>query len=264
MISFMGANFVAQQLGWNMTEGWGQGDTAANDYYAPIETFGERFEGFLAQVKALGFEAVDIWTAQLNWKWATQAHLDTAVAALARAGLPVVSYAGGYGDTEDDLRAACRVAKAIGAPVMGGNCAFLAKDRAAAIAVLKETGIKLGLENHPEKSAAEILEKVGDGANGLIGVAVDTGWWATRGADAAEAIRALDKHVMHMHLKDIRAAGAHETCALGDGIVDIPACLQAMHDIGYRGPISIEHEPETYDPSAETKESLQRLRNWMA
>ena len=32
-ISFMGANLVAQQLDWSMTEGWNQGDTAANDWY---------------------------------------------------------------------------------------------------------------------------------------------------------------------------------------------------------------------------------------
>jgi L-ribulose-5-phosphate 3-epimerase len=56
----------------------------------------------------------------------------------------------------------------------------------------------------------------------------------------------------------------HETCLLGEGIADIPGCLKALQDIGYTGPISIEHEPEDFNPLKECRISLQRLQKWMA
>jgi hypothetical protein len=37
-VSFMGANFVARQVGYNMTDGWGQGDAATNEYFRPLAT----------------------------------------------------------------------------------------------------------------------------------------------------------------------------------------------------------------------------------
>jgi sugar phosphate isomerase/epimerase len=67
-----------------------------------------------------------------------------------------------------------------------------------------------------------------------------------------------------VHLKDIRAAGAHDTCALGDGIVDIADCLAALQEIGYRGVISIEHEPEHYDPYPEVVLSRARVLELLA
>jgi len=40
-------------------------------------------------------------------------------------------------------------------------------------------------------TAAEMLAKIGDGEDGAVGTAVDTGWWGTHGYDAAQAIREL-------------------------------------------------------------------------
>lgn len=263
-ISFMGANLVAQQLDWSMTEGWFQGDTAANDHYRPIETFEQRFGDFVDLAVGAGFSDIDVWTGQLNWEWATPEHFAAARRVLDARGVTVTSYAGAFGATPDEVRAAAGVAVALGAPILSGNCELLATDRAALVAILVETGRVFAIENHPESSADEVLAKIGDGAGGLIGTAVDTGWWATQGADAADAIRRVSGHVMHVHLKDILAAGAHDTCALGDGIVDIPGCLDSMRDIGFTGPISIEHEPEHFDPVPDVVLSKVRLKEWLA
>ena len=48
-ISFMSANYVARQIGYNMTGGWGQGDKATNDWFRPVETYEERLGEMLEQ-----------------------------------------------------------------------------------------------------------------------------------------------------------------------------------------------------------------------
>lgn len=248
-----------------MTEGWGQGDSAANDYYKPLETFAERFGAFLQLVRDADFSAVDVWTGQLNWKWAQQEHLQQARKLLAEKGLTVASYAGSFGNSVEEFRSACAVAEALGTNVLGGNTSLLANDRAGLVAALEASGCKLAIENHPgDKRPQDILDKIGTDGRGLIGSAVDTGWFGTEGFNAANAIRALGKHVFYVHLKDVRAAGAHETCVLGDGIVPVFDCLTALHEVGYAGTISIEHEPEHEDPVPAVVASAERVQKWLA
>lgn len=93
-ISFMSANFVARQLDCHMTGGWMQGDNATNDYFRPIETFGERFGALLADVSAMGFRAIDLWIAHLNPGWATDEHISMARELPAEHKLAVASLAG--------------------------------------------------------------------------------------------------------------------------------------------------------------------------
>ena len=263
-ISFMGANYVARFVNYQMTDGWGEGNNATEAYYRPIETFGERFSELLRGIHALGFSTLDVWTAQLNWAWASEEHVRTAAQLLAQEQMQVASLAGFFGSTRADLEAACRVAVMLGTTVLGGSTSLLATDRPSTIAILKEHGIRLGIENHPEKSAAEMLQRIGDGGDGTLGTAVDTGWYATHGYDAVQALRELAPFVLHVHLKDILAPGAHETCRYGQGCVDIPGCVAALQASGYRGFYSIEHEPEWFDPSADCQAMLPMLRAWLA
>ena len=82
-IAFTTANYVARETGYAM-HGWGHGDRTTNEAFAPIETYAERFDALLADVRALGFATVDVWGAHLNPEWATDAHVDAAREALAR------------------------------------------------------------------------------------------------------------------------------------------------------------------------------------
>jgi hypothetical protein len=70
-LSFMTANYVARETGYRVTEGWMQGDDAVNAYFAPVETYAARFAALLAEIQGLGFTAIDLWLAHLNWRWAT-------------------------------------------------------------------------------------------------------------------------------------------------------------------------------------------------
>jgi sugar phosphate isomerase/epimerase len=263
-ISFMGANLVAQQLDWNMTDGgWAAAERATNQYYAPLDTFAARFDDFLADVVRMGFAWVDVWTPQLNGAWATDEHLATARDVIDRRGVRVASYAGGFGATEEEFTQACRVASSLGTRILGGSAALLATDRATVVDALESSDLVLAIENHPERNPAELIAQIGDGAGGRIGAAVDTGWWATQGFDAARAIEELAGSVLYIHLKDVRAVGGHDTCRYGEGVVPLRECVAAAHDAGYGGVISVEHEPETGDPRDDCVASRQLLEEWL-
>ena len=263
-ISFMGANLVAQQLDWSMTEGWGQGDAAANAHYAPIETFRERFNSLIEYVVANGFSLVDVWTAQLNWEWATEEHLRIAREVLDGHGVRVASYAGEYGSSPDQFQRACEVAGALGTRILGGNAPLLAADRDFVVKTLIAHDLCLAIENHAEKTSDEMLARIGDGANGRIGTALDTGWYGSQGYDAARAVHELRDHLFYLHLKDVRGVGAHDTCRFGEGIVRIRECVEAARELGYSGPISVEHEPERFDPTDDCVASREMLEEWLS
>ena len=74
-LSFMGANFVARELGYGAADEWGPFDVATNAAFEPLETFGARLDEILAIVASAGFEAMDMWLAHLNWRWATPEHV---------------------------------------------------------------------------------------------------------------------------------------------------------------------------------------------
>jgi predicted dehydrogenase/sugar phosphate isomerase/epimerase len=273
LLSFVTANFVARQLGYRMEKGWQQGDAATQGWFSPLPTFSERFEAMLVEVKALGFTAIDLWGAHLHWQWATLQHVETARALLATHGLTVRSYAAWVPGDASDLHGACRFCAALDIPLIAGQIRLFSERRAAAVAILREHGVAYAIENHPEKSAAEMWERLGEGDEDLVGVALDTGWCATQGWDALAAATELAPRIKAVHLKDVRPMRAektgfefidmgHETCRLGDGVVPIKAILSVLRARGFRGPLGIEHEPEHFDPSTEVKESRERVASW--
>jgi sugar phosphate isomerase/epimerase len=250
VVSFMGANYVAREVGWDGGEDWGRCDAVANAAFAPLETYGERLEEVLRQVREAGFDHVDLWTAHLNWRWASAEHVQVAVSALERHGLRVASMAGSVGSTREELAAACRVAAAVGTDVLGGMGDVLPADRAGTVEVLRAHGMRLGLENHPERTPQEVLAAIGGDAD-VLGTTLDTGWYATHGYDPVAAVHVLGGRILHVHLKDVERPGEHVTCPWGAGCVDIASCVDALAEIGYTGALSIEHEPFDHDPTTE-------------
>jgi predicted dehydrogenase/sugar phosphate isomerase/epimerase len=271
--SFITANLVARPLGYRMAHGWAQGDQATNDWFAPLATFETRFDEMLGEIKQLGFTVIDLWCAHLHWRWATLHHLETARNLLAKHGLVVRSYPAWVAGGAGDLHAACRLCAALDIPCFVGHCEFFATDRAAAVAILREHGVGYAIENHPERSAAELLARLGPGDEDLVGLALDTGWCGTARWDALAAVRELAPRLFAIHLKDVKAPRVartglefvdrgHETCRLGDGIVPIRAIVGHLRTIGFRGSIGIEHEPETFDPREEIRTSRERVEQW--
>ena len=254
----MTANYVARETGWAM-RGWGHGDREANAHYRPLETFAERFAELAVRVRALGFDTLDLWGAHLSPEWATDAHVAAARGALDRERLRVSSYATWTGPTV--LERACEVAAALGTELLGGGYSGDAREAAP---LLREHGVRLATENHPERAPDELLRRI-DGVEDVVGATVDTGWWATQGYDPVRAIEELGPHVLHVHLKDVVAAGEpHVTCRWGEGIVPVEECVRALRRVGYGGAVAVEHEPEDEDPSADCRAMLAELREWLA
>lgn len=257
VIAFTTANYVARETGWAM-HGWGHGDRATNEHFAPLETYSERLDAIFADLTSLGFDAIDLWGAHLNPDWATDAHLSVARSLLDGHGLHVASYAVWAGPS--NIARACELALGIGTDLIGAG---MSGDPAALAPVLREHGVRLAIENHPERTPEEVLAKIAAG-EGTMAATVDTGWWATQGYDPARAIEELGAHVAHVHLKDVLAEGEpHETCSWGQGIVDAEACVRALQRLDYGGAITIEHEPEDHDPSEECRAMLKTLKGWL-
>jgi sugar phosphate isomerase/epimerase len=262
-ISFMTANYVARQLGYRMDGPWAQGDGATQEHFRPIETYEQRLDEILRDVVALGYRAVDLWSAHLNGAWATDRHVEVARTLLDRHSLPVLSLGGGFGDTLEAFEGFCRIAQALDCPILGGRTPLLFTERERVVELLRRHGVKLAIENHPEKTVDEMLDQIGDTAGGTLGTVVDTGWYATQGLDPVEALAGLREHLLHIHLKDIRAAGAHETCRYGEGVVPIEACVRELQELGYARGISVEHEPERHDPTEDCREMLRMVEGWL-
>jgi L-ribulose-5-phosphate 3-epimerase len=262
-ISLNCSSFVGQQAQYQAD--WTQSVAAVNQFYQPLETFGDRFVVMLAEVVKLGFGAVDIWTAgQLNWAWATPQHIKIAHDLFEKHHLQVASLGGEFGETRAEFDSACRMAVGVGTSLLSGTLPLLFEDRDYVVQGLREYGLQLAIENHPESHPGEMLDKIGDSAGGLIGTTVDTGWYATRGYDAARAIADLKDHLLHVHLKDVLAGDAHINCGYGKGIVDIQRCVTTLKAIGYQGDISVENHTTDHDPADELVAGLQLVTNALA
>jgi sugar phosphate isomerase/epimerase len=124
--------------------------------------------------------------------------------------------------------------------------------------------VRFGYENHPERNTAEMYAKVGVGHEDVIGFCIDTGWFGTHGYDAVLGIREVFPRLFHVHLKDVLAPGAHETCRYGRGCVPIEASVRALLALGYTGGISVEHEPEHYSPNEDCAASRVMLEGWLS
>jgi sugar phosphate isomerase/epimerase len=259
------SSFVGKQSGYRPETDWDTAVRAVEAFYRPLETYQERFEGLMLEIKSLGFDALDVWQpGQLDWRWASDEHIRIARDLLRQHNMTVTSFAGEFGATPQEFAAACHIAQGIHAPILSGTTTLLRQDRVFVVKALKEHDLLLAVENHPEKNPQEILDQVGDGGDGRIGTAVDTGWYATRGADVVGAIQALGDHIIHVHLKDVLPGEEQVNVGYGQGCVPLQASVQALKRIGYMGDFSVEDEGLNHDPTTELKSALSLLRGWLA
>ncbi|MCW2994889.1 MAG: inosose dehydratase [Conexibacter sp.] len=111
-----------------------------------------------------------------------------------------------------------------------------------------------------------------------LGLCLDTGHMAYAGMVAHDGLRTYGRRITHLHLKDIRAdvlahveaerlgfwdaLAAGIFCPLGAGVVDLPACLGILEEIGYAGYATIEQDrvPGSGAPLADLQESLRVVR----
>lgn len=264
-ISYNCSNLVAAQSGYSPQNDWDTCVEAVNEFYRPLETFAARFERMILDIKALGFDALDIWTpGQLNWRWATEEYLTIARSLLDKHHIAVTSIGGDFGETKEEFVAACKLAIAVNTDLLSGVTPVMHSDRAFVVRTLRDYNLRLGIENHPEKSSREMLDEIEDGGGGRIGTTVDTGWYCTQHYDVVRAIEELNKHIFHVHLKDVLAGEEHLNVGYGQGIVPMEKCVYALRRIGYAGDYCIENHPVDHDPTEEIKAAFVLMRKWVA
>lgn len=196
-------------------------------------------------------------------------------------GLETSFVAGGTHPTNlDQIRCEMEAAGILGAPAIrvspGGGpdiSCDAAFDKArmqwdAVEQVAAETGIKAVVETHhqslvPTSSAARRLMEGRDPAN--VGVLWDPGNMVFEGHERPEyGLSIIEPWLCHVHVKNARpvvqGAGEHgqlqwgyEWCTLRNGMVNWPAVVETLSDIGYEGYLSL----EDFNPATQAEFKLQ-------
>jgi L-ribulose-5-phosphate 3-epimerase len=246
-VAFCGANLVARVSGYRFElANW------MKQHNATVEaTDADEWRAICEEIAAAGFEAIEVWEAHASpLTLDSQGKASEWKKVMREAGLKPVAYAGTLS------RETLQVCEWLEIPHVDGQIGALPPDEATRLC--SEFEIGFNLENHPQKTSAEILEPIG-GGNEWLGVCIDTGWLGSQGAPGPRIIEECGDLVRHTHIKDVAAAGGHSTVLLGEGVVDPAACIQALKGLGYQGWYSWEDEPEDRNPM----DSAERNRLWI-
>ena len=106
-------------------------------------------------------------------------------------------------------------------------------------------GIKLAFENHGIFSSRgdPMLELVKSVDRPNFGVNYDPGNFAIMGEDPVKAGKLLAPYIIHSHLKDVvEEKGKLKYTAIGDGFVNWKEVLSILHEINYKGLLTVEYE----------------------
>jgi inosose dehydratase len=150
-------------------------------------------------------------------------------------------------------------------------------------ALVSDAGLKTALHPHWGLAIATgpDIDRLLESSD--VGLCVDTGHVYLGGADPVEVVQAARGRVLHVHLKDVDAAGAERVRSgevpfrqsvidglfvpLGQGGVDIAGVIKVLEDDGYRGwyvleqDVSLREEPaDGSGPKADAVESVAYLR----
>jgi len=213
----------------------------------------------LAQLRALGFTAAELWVGHANYlSIGISARQVAAEAARCDVALRAYCIGGLFGlrprVVEDRLARAFDFARELGVRLVTGVL-----DRSAvslADARAQRQGVRFALENHwytEVASPRDVLAAL-DGCSPAVGAAIDTGHFAFLGCDLAAAGRLLGQRALHVHLKVVRRPSAaarmlrrlrkrhHMEPALPGRDDGLDALASSLRAAGYAGMLAVEHE----------------------
>jgi len=177
----------------------------------------------------------------------------------------VTGYAVGpiYTKTRKDIDNAFDYARRVGVDLIIGIPAHA--DLPYVSDKVKETGIRYAIHNHgPEDelypTAESIYVRIKDLDPG-VGICFDMGHNARAGRDSVADFQKYARRIFDMHLKNVTAATkTGSTCELGRGIINIPAFVNMLEKIRYKGHCALEYEKDMKDPLAGIAESVGYFR----
>jgi sugar phosphate isomerase/epimerase len=132
--------------------------------------------------------------------------------------------------------------------------------------VAESVGVGLLIEPEPElliERFDQYLAFVDRINSPMVGLNFDVGHAYCVGEDPQFWVGPMKDHTVHYHLEDIAATRVHAHMIPGHGAIDFPATLQAIHDTGYDGWLTVELYPYIDDPDAAAREAKDFLtRTW--
>jgi sugar phosphate isomerase/epimerase len=167
---------------------------------------------------------------------------------LDHAGIRCVSYYAATIKDDGDIENAVRFAKLLGSSnITGDGTEPILKQIDQR---LSREGLTFGLHNHffpnitfAYQSPEEVLRAI-SGLSKTMGATADTGQFASCGYDPVDAIRKLAPRLRMVHLKDVKQKGSDVNVLLGQGIAHIPAVMQELRRLNFRGLVAVEYEKE--------------------
>lgn len=225
--------------------------------------------GVARTAQELGFEAIDFHARLLG---DFEQAKDDIPAALAETGLTLSGLSLGNNFALDDQQAlqeqidtvlaGIDLAAAVDAPVsriFGGH--LHKEDRAhpdllqknferiidalsIVVQAAEQAGVVLALENHGglPASAAEQISVLETINSPNLKATIDVGNYMQVEEHGHESLRKVVDYAAYIHFKDFHWGPPLKACTLGDGDVDLAACLSILEDAQYQGYIAIEYE----------------------
>ncbi|MCH5600921.1 sugar phosphate isomerase/epimerase family protein [Niabella ginsengisoli] len=177
----------------------------------------------------------------------------------------VTGYAVGpiYMKTEKEVDEAFEYAKRVGVKLIVGvpNYELLPYVNKK----VKEYDMKYAIHLHgPDMKLYPDAEDVWNNVKDLdprMGMCLDIGHDTRNGKDPVADLKKYHTRVFDMHLKDVTAPTKQGySVEVGRGIIDYPAFVKMMRQVGYSGVLSLEHERNMKNPFAGIAESIGYIR----
>jgi sugar phosphate isomerase/epimerase len=130
---------------------------------------------------------------------------------------------------------------------------------------VKEYGFNYAIHLHgPDIATYPDAEDVWNHVKDLdprIGMCLDIGHDTRNGKDPVADLKKYHTRVFDIHIKDVTGASKlGYTVEMGRGIIDLPAFVKMLREVGYTGVCSLEHEKDQNDPFLGIAESIGYFR----
>lgn len=130
---------------------------------------------------------------------------------------------------------------------------------------VKEYDFKYAIHLHgPDMPLYPDADDVWDHVKDLdprIGMCLDIGHDTRNGKDPVQDLKKYRSRVFDIHIKDVTAPTKQGySVEIGRGIIDFPAFVRALREVGYSGMCSLEHERNMDDPFMGIAESIGYFR----
>jgi inosose dehydratase len=156
-------------------------------------------------------------------------------------------WVGDLGADKNANRALFEFARQAGVPLLTGHP--LPPSLPILDSLVQEFDVKVGIHNHGPDHLYDTVDDMLDAAapwDERIGFCLDTGHCMRSGEDPAHAVRRLGGRLYGLHLKDHEWIGRDEPpqTILGEGALNLEELCQALREVEFEAPISIEYDIE--------------------